>query len=565
MRNTDGPSRWDAAARNGRGTAERMKCLRHLRRRFCRPWLVAVASVLMALPASAGGQGDGQYELELAGVLPNARALTLMLDVRGGKVASAFALGRKYNGRGHIVDAAGVTVADRRIIGPVNVTIIPDPWVPRDHKERTCKLELDVVFQEAGATGKYVGTYDGEERKGVVTGKKLPNAGREGRYKLKMFQALRRLKPTPWWGGGNATYAIDMWLTFRVDKRGRAVDAQLESPVPDYRRYCALVRSIDVDFDGAEFRATVKADVDHGGQAQKKKDARREKYEYELRGAVIGNDVVGRYDGEVAEIHDKDIPFMGSVDRGPIPDPNSATVFMRLHTAMQSEFPVLLYLSVSDPRHIHGLAYAPGYNHQPHAVDCTRLERKGNRIEGPMVVSIYPDCYHSQTVFFDMKYELDAEIERGVVNGKFKGEDRGKDTKGVITGELRPKKPPVAGPKGLAAYELSVGWAMAKAKSKSIVVRYELEDGKLSKTAVLDAKTKKPMDVEIKNSDIKVNGDQINASVIYEMTGKGAGKYEFSFSAKIDGDRCGGFWRGRHNGENILVKSAKSGGRLVAK
>ena len=518
----------------------------------------------MALSAVAG-EFDGQYELGLAEVLPGGKTLTLMLDVRDHKAASAFALGRKYNGRGHKVDATGLTFGDRRIIGPVNVTIIPDPWVPGDHKERVCKLELDVVLEKAGAKGKYVGSYAGEERKGAVTGKKLPEASIEGRYKLKMFQALRRLKPTPWWGGGNARYAIDMWLTFRVDRKGRAMDAQLESPVPDYRRYSALVRSIDIDFDGAEFTVKVAADVDHGGQAQKKKDARREKYKYELRGAVIGNDVVGRYDGKVAEIDDKDVPFMGSVQRGDPLNPDVSGAFMRMHDAMQNEYPIILFLSVSDPKNIHGFGYASGYNHQPQAVDCTKLEREGNRIEGRMVVSVYPDCYHSHNVFFDMKYDIDVEIERGVIKGKFKGEDRGTETKGVITGELRTKKPPLADPKGLAAYELSAGWAMAKAQSKSIIVRYELENGKLSKTIVLDAKTRQPIDVDMKNADIEVNGDQIYAGVMYELEGQGAGKYEFSFTAMINGDRCNGFWRGGHNGKHILVKSSKSGGRLIAK
>ena len=524
-----------------------------------------LAGLLAGLSPVTAAEDHGQYELELAGVLPNDRALVLFLDVNDGKVASAFALGRKYNGRGHTVDAAGLTVDDRRIVGPVSVTIVPDPWVPGDHKERQCRLDLDVAVEEAGITGKYVGTYADEARKGAITGKKLPEASREGRYKLKMFQALRRLKPTPWWGGGNARYAIDMWLTFRVDKKGRAMDAQLESPVPDYRRYCALVRSIDIDFDGAEFEATVKADVDHGGQAQKKKNARREKYKYELRGAVIGDDVVGRYDGKVAEIDDKDVPFMGSVERGDPLSPDGSSAFMRMHDAMQNEYPIILFLSIADPKNIHGFGYASGYNHQPQAVDCTKLEREGNRIRGPMVVSVYPDCYHSHNVFFDMKYDIDVEIERGVINGKFNGEDRGTKTKGVITGELRGKAPPIAGPKGLAAYELNAGWAMAKAKTKSITVRYELEEGRLSKTVVLDAKTRQPVGVEIKESDIKVNGDKLNAGIVYELSGQGGGKYEFAFTATINGERASGFWRGRHDGKHILVKSSKSGGKLVPK
>jgi len=557
--------RWDTAARNGRGTVGRAKCLRHSCLRFCRAWC-AVFLGLMTVARAVAAEYEGQYELELAGMMPNGRDMTLMLDVRDGKVASAFGLARRYNGRGHLVVADKLTFGDRRIIGPLDITIIPDPWVPKDGKEQGCKVELDVAMENAGIAGKYVGSCAGEERKGAVTGKKLPNTGREGRYKLRLFQALRRLAPARGFTGPNVKYAIDMWLTFRIDKKGNAIDAQFETPVPDYRRYCALVESIDVDFKGAELEVDLVADVDHGGQGRSGGDTRRERYEYELKGVAIGDDVMGRYAGKVKGVRDENIPFLGSIERGDPVRPGEASAFMRMHDAMQNEYPIILFFSISDPKHIHGHAYASGYNHQPQAVDCSKLVREGNRIEGPMVVSVYPDCYHDHNVFFDMKYDIDVEIERGIVKGKFKGADRGEKTKGVITGELRRKKPPIAGPKGLAAYELSAGWVMPKAKDKSIVVRYELEDGRMSKTVVLGAKTKKPVDgLDVKSSDIAINADELKASVAYELSGRGGGKYEFAFTAKISGDRCSGFWRGKHDGKHILVKSSKSGGRLVLK
>ena len=520
--------------------------------------LVSVCTVL--------GQGDGHYRLELAEALPGGRALGLLLDAKDGKVVSAFGLGRKYNGRGHTVDAAGLKVTDGKIAGAVAVTVLPDPWVPSDHKERLCKLELDVALRDGQATGSYAGTYSTDARKGGVTGEKLSSAGVAGRYRLRLFQALRASAPTPWWGGGNNTYAIDMWLSFRIDERGKAIDPQLESPVPDYRRYSALVDSIDIQFDGCAFSGTVVADVDSGEQGKARGEcSRRERYTYDLAGMAIGNDVVGRYDGKVRSIHDRDIPFLGSIDRDEPPSLDSSSVFMRLHDAMQNEYPTLLYLSVGDPKNIHGLAYVSGYNHQPQAVDCSKLVRDGNRFHGPMTVSVYPDCYHSKDVFFDINYELDATVRRGVVNGSFKGEDRGEKTKGRITGELRAKKPPVAALDGLAACELSVGWGMPGTKTPSFLVRYELQKGKVVKTTVIAAKRKQPLDATLSSSDLRLNGDELAATVVFDLTGQGTKKYEYSFSATVNGDRCGGFWRGKCNGEDILVKSSKLGGRLIAK
>ena len=141
-------------------------------------------------------------------------------------------------------------------------------------------------LKDGNATGSYTGAYDTETRKGGVSGEALPRTGPAGRYRLKLFQALRAAAPNALVERQEQRYAIDMWLTFRIDENGKAIDAQLESPVPDYRRYSARVASIDVRFDGSAFTGTVVADIDHGGQGKNARGGctRHERYTYEMAG-----------------------------------------------------------------------------------------------------------------------------------------------------------------------------------------------------------------------------------------------------------------------------------------
>lgn len=522
-------------------------------------------AVLLALTPLAWADADGQYELALEKVLPGEKALTLHLDVQQGKVVTAFATAKTYNGRAHDVDAAKLTVADGAITGTVGATINADPWVPKDGKPRACTFDLDVKIKDGAAAGTYKGTYAAEARSGAVTGAKLPAAAPRGRYRIKCFQAMRRLAPARGFTGSNADYALDMWLSFRIDGTGRAIDALFESPVPDYRRYSAIVKSINVKHRASRLTVQAVVDVDHGGQGRADGDTRYEQYAYTLHAMTIGDWVVGRYDAGVKELDDRGIAFLGTIDRSDPPAPDAAIGFLRLHGAMKQRHPVLLYLSLTDGDRIHGMAYAPGYNHQPQAVDASRLKRKGGQIEGKVTVSVYPDCYHDQDVFFDIHHDVKARIERGVIAGRFKGSDRGESCEGPITGELRPKAPPAATLANLAVCELSLGFCMPQSANKQAMVRLAYGGGKLRKAEVIHPGSRAVLPAKVERAEIAIDGDRLTGSCAFDLDARsaGAGRYEYTFAATINGDRLGGYWRGKHDGRNILTKSAKLGGILT--
>ena len=526
----------------------------------------AAAAVLLALtPLASGEPADGQYELVLGKALPGEKALTLHLDVQGGKVVTAFGTARTYNGRAHDVDAVKLTIADGAITGTVGATINADPWVPKDGKPRACTFDLDVKIQDGAAAGTYKGTCAAEARSGAVTGAKLPAAAPQGRYRIKCFQAMRRLAPARGFTGSNADYALDMWLSFRIDAGGRAVDALFESPVPDYRRYSAIVKSINVKRRACRLTAEAVIDVDHGEQGRAGGDTRCEQYTYTLHAMTIGDWVVGRYDARVKELDDRGIPFLGAIDRSDPPAPDAAIGFLRLHGAMKGRCPVLLYLSLTDGDKIHGMAYAPGYNHQPQAVDASRLKRKAGQIEGKVTVSIYPDCYHDQDVFFDIHHDVKARIERDVIVGRFKGSDRGETFEGPITGELRPKAPPAATLANLAVCELNLGYAMPQSANQQAAVRLAYSGGKLRRADVIHPRGGDVLPAKVERAEVAIDGDRLTGSCAFDLDARsaGAGRYEYTFAATINGVHLGGYWRGKHNGRNILTKSAKLSGTLT--
>jgi hypothetical protein len=390
-----------------------------------------------------------------------------------------------------------------------------------------------------------------------------PAAADGARYRIWMYQALRRLAD----GGANVRYALDMTLSFTL-AGGKAGDALFENVVPDYRRYCAIVRSVDVQLDGPRFVAKAVADVDHGGQGGKRRAyRRREQYTYTLEGLAIGDVLGGRYAGKVGDRHDKGIIFLGSIDRRPPPEADGALAFMRLHGAMQQASPVVLIVSLSEKRPIHGYAWASGYNHQPQTVDASKLKLAGGSIAGDVTVTVVPDCYHDQDVTFDMTYAVAAKVRGHVIEGTFTGHDRGEKTKGVVTGELRRKAPPVATLANLRLCRLALGYCMPAGRrgQTHADVLLEFAGGKLGKARVVRPKGDEPMDAAVTKADLASRGDRLTGAVEFELKSPqpAAGKYRYDVEAIIDGNRLRGYWRGAHNGKPILTKSSKLGGTLT--
>ncbi|MCC5828571.1 MAG: hypothetical protein JJU36_03910 [Phycisphaeraceae bacterium] len=548
-------------------------------------WLAPLAlwfPVAWLLTISAGREIHGAEVPDVAGqvivltledAVERDRPLRLHLDVTGSRINAAFVSGA--NAVLHDVDARSLTIADRRIEGEIEVTINPDNFVPTDGQPVSCRFTLKVSRAEDGITGEFEGMYGESARKGAVTGQVTPRPDYAESYRLRtrFFGALHRLYVAR---GPSWRYALDMNLSYRAND-GRAVGPRFESIVPDYRRYSAIVEHVDLSVEGNEFKGEFRARVDYGGQgaARHFRDP-IELHTFTLRGKVIGDVVGGTYEVKVGEDHKgTNLRFAGSLDFAPPPDPRQSLAFIRLHDAMK-EGPVLLHLSLANENRIHGLAYASGYNHQPHNVDASGLTLTDNALRGRVNVSIVPDVYKTPE-WFTLPYELDVRIEGDSIIGSFTGDDRDNAVKGTATGELRAKRAterPIRRD-AITAVELQMGYSLhaagratgewANVPINHSHIRFALDEGKVKDVRVFNPVNARTFSAEVVESSLKIDGDRLTGSVSYDLRSEVVqpGRHVFTFEAIIDGDRLIGFWRATRDGQHILTKSAKMGGRVL--
>lgn len=128
---------------------------------------------------------NAQWSVTLVGFFPgeakksnDPKRLNCYLVRRDGKWTAALATatnsGRpNWNTAFMLVDPAKATVKDGRLSGTLSITLVPDPWVPKDQKPRTAVVKLDAATTpkapEAGSnafaavSGSWTADIDGPE------------------------------------------------------------------------------------------------------------------------------------------------------------------------------------------------------------------------------------------------------------------------------------------------------------------------------------------------------------------------------------------------------------------
>jgi hypothetical protein len=526
-------------------------------------------SFVLALALIAGAtaaETRRQYcQVSLEKLLPGDKAFVLHLGLTDGNVTAGFGTSPRLSKFPHQVDVSKLRFADGQLRGGIDVTLVPDPWTKFEQFGRRFRAEVDVRFASGAARGVYRAETDAGEVRGTVSGTLGDQPeGRTGRYDLRIFQALYRLTPEAGVGGQNVNYALDMILRFRA-RDGKVLWSRLQTPVPDYRPYTAAVEALDFEAKGFAFRATARSTVDYH-KHKKNKHPQTEGYLHRLDGLRIGETVVGTATIQVGDLTGRR-PFWGEMTDEPAPQADGNVAWMRLSGAMTGDKPILLHLALHTDGAIHGLAWAPGYNHQPHSVDASKLTLRDGRLRGPVVVSIVPDVYHSQDVYFDIPLQIDAKVQAGHIAGSFTGTDRKKKTRGGIVGEIRPKAPPAATQKTLRSLHLRFGYSMPGEKDKRhrhMEARIQLADGRVGQVGVTapgDAQAAWVGD----DAEIRLEGDKLTGTLQYHYQGQpDRGTYRFTFQAIVNGSKLFGYWRGYHNGKPILTKSSKLSGTLEA-
>ncbi len=547
---------------------------------------LALICMLFAAGALHGSQTDGGaatgvtpadavWVVALENALPEGKPLELHLAVHDGKLADALGRAPTFNKAVHDVDVSGLVVSGETLRGPVEVTIQPDLYMPQDGKPVACQFEVECSVAEGAVAGRYTGRYGSEERSGAVGGRLAPHfdpASDYGRFRLRFFGALVRLFRLR---GPNYKYALDMRLTFPW-QHGAAGPMRFETVVPDYRRYSAIVEKEDLRIDGHSLSGSVTVLVDYGRQGTRKISFHEERYVYEIDGKVIGDVAGGTWDARWADQSAQGGRFSGTLGRTPPPSPTDSIAFLRLHKAMQNDWPVLLVLALADDGLINGHAWAPGYNHQPHTVDASGLRLDGNELRGEVAVTIVPDCYKPPETF-TMHHSLRATVTGAEVAGTFTGRDRGEQVAGAVTGELRAKDPPPV-PVRLGTISrcvLDLGYSLVsgpmpkkdweKHRPNYARVIFDLSGGTPTDVKVVNPSGADVFAAEVVERKLAIDGDRLTGAVSFDLESPVLknGHYRYTFEAIVDGLSCVGYWRGTLDGEPILTKSAKLSGELA--
>ena len=509
---------------------------------------VLLFGFIVAATAMAGEQAT---VFTLTDALGEKKPLKLHLLTHDREFVAGFVTG--YNARSHAVDSSGLRCEGTNLAGHVGVTLAPDFYTPADGKTVEC------AFQFSGGT--FTGRCGDRAVAGGVSSAVVtqPDAAAFARCRLRILGALRRLQQTK---GVNWQYALDMNLTFPWP----ATLAQLETIVPDYRRYSAVVTKCAVARDGHRLRGTVVALVDYGGQGGRLPE-RKEPHTFTVDCVVIGDTVGGTCEIRVGDIVVNE-RVLGAMNTMPAPAPAQSAVVMRLHDATQGDGPVVLQLSLSDTRLIHGLAWVPSENHQPHTVDASGLKLDGDKLVGPVRVTVVPDVYRKGEPF-DIVCVLDVRVQGYEVAGAFTGTDRGEKRQGAVTGELRPKEAPlVDNVRELTAVEVGLGYCLVggppphvkdPAAASQATVLLEYRDSHVTKATVINPATRQPLPATETRGDLQIDGDRLTGEVAFRL---GTGRYVFRLTATINGAAFGGYWRGTFDGAPVLTKSSKLGGRL---
>ena len=524
----------------------------------------ALLIVLMATLATAGeALRDADLKLVCAGAV-DGRDVTLHLGLRGGRVVGGFASG--WNAFPTVLDVSTLAVAGDRLHGTLAASLLADPWVPEDGRAVPIAWTLECVLTPAVA-GNWEGTVRAGEARGAIGGAvTAPADGIDARLALRLHQAFYRFSPAAGVKGPNQGYALDMSLSL-LRRAGAGTQPRLETVVPDYRGYSAVVHDYRLEQDGPRLRLLLDATLDSGDQGS---DAvpRQERYRYVFEGWELDGVLGGAATVTVGDLTGT-IPAWGRADTAPLPAADGARGVLRLHEAMRGAGPVLLDLALHEGSAIHGLAWTPRYNHQPQPIDASGLRLEGSRLRGPVLVHVRPDCYHSQEVHFTLRYELDLAAGDGALRGTFAGQDGELATRGLAQGELQRKDPPaVQGLSGLAGIEFSLGLALPGAPAKQGHVTATVHcapDGTVAGGAIV-APAGATWQGSFTSATVELVGDRLTAELAFTVTGGGAadGGYRFRCQAVVDGAKLiAGLWLGEHDGKPVLTKSAKLGGKLL--
>lgn len=114
--------------------------------------------------------GDCTYKMTLHHALGQGKFIDVYLASTGGKITGGFASSPNFNNAMHIVEASRLTIGEGKVAGDLGVTVLPDSWIPPDHKPIPCVFALDCAVANGEIAGGFKGKAGGNAAEGALEG-----------------------------------------------------------------------------------------------------------------------------------------------------------------------------------------------------------------------------------------------------------------------------------------------------------------------------------------------------------------------------------------------------------
>ncbi|MCC5830124.1 MAG: hypothetical protein JJU36_11815 [Phycisphaeraceae bacterium] len=439
--------------------------------------LLALAALLLLTPwqsmATASADADPNatvVTLELADFLDEGRPLVVHMLMPTGDRPAAFALSPGFNAACHTVafEQPPVVTAQRIDCG-LRVTILPDPWVPRDGKPMDATVHVRTTVSQGRIEGRYEGKLGDREVRGTVSGQvgSAPETSRaNGLLMLQMLELPLEGIDKPW----QRRAVVELSLRDGQVTGGAAYT--LGSPT--YGEWSGYLEEPDLRLTQGRLRGRVTLNY-HGGR-QERKSVR-----LEIDALVIGDHVGGRYQAPEGTADPKTPrlitgQFTASKDdvrRPPFP------MVLNLHDLLGDGGHTLRLHLASDARgKIQGFGFSPTFNRATHWLDDASLEIEDGHLRGRLRITAHTDSFqpgHPATWPLDVTIDVKLDGRHGV--GAHHGTLAGRPARGIVDARMVDPHTP-ADPQPLAI-KLEDGLIGGAAWQNRAFLTFTIKDGQV--------------------------------------------------------------------------------------
>jgi hypothetical protein len=227
--------------------------------------------------------GNALYKLALHDALGIGKFLDLYLSTKDGKFIHGFGTGPNFNNATHDVDITKLKLDGNKLTGNVAVTVLPDPWIPKDHKPIACVFEVEATVDGGEVTGKYSGTAGANKISSALDGgldaKPAGTALMGGTVKLEAGLM------------GDAGYHSRAFVTFTA-KDGKVTGGKLWN---NHSKLAGTVDGGEVKLVNERLTAKIQATVTVGA------GSKEGKYEFEVDTLMVGTAGAGGFTTRMGE------------------------------------------------------------------------------------------------------------------------------------------------------------------------------------------------------------------------------------------------------------------------